>query len=104
MRTRLLKKTLVLGLLITLSFNSWPQRESTFAIGTGSFELNDKPYVIHCGEMHFASIPKAGWKQRSQMAKTRGLNTVYAYLFRNIHEKQPDQFAWTKTFSPINEL
>lgn len=95
MRIHLLTKTLVLGLLIGLSINGWAQKENTFAIGAESFELNGKPYVIRCGEMHFARIPKAEWKQRLQMAKAMGLNTVCAYLFWNIHEKQPDQFTWT---------
>lgn len=101
MRIHLLKKTLVLGLLTPLSVNSWAQKENTFAIGAESFELNGRPYVIRCGEMHFARIPKAGWKQRLQMAKAMGLNTACAYLFWNIHEKQPDQFSWVKPFLKI---
>lgn len=105
MRIHLLTKTLVLGLLITLSINSRAQKENTFAIGAESFELNGKPYVIRFGEMHFAPIPKAGLKQCLQMAKTMGLNTVCAYLFWNMHEKQPDQFTrvknFLKTFSPL---
>lgn len=98
MRIHLLTKTLVLGLLISLSINSWAQKENTFAIGAESFELNGKPYVIRCGEMHFVLIPKAEWKQRLQMAKAMGLNTVCAYLFLNMHEKQPDQFTRVKNF------
>ncbi|WP_199141471.1 beta-galactosidase [Pedobacter sp. ASV12] len=69
-------------------------KAQTFAIGHEAFELNGKPYVIRCGEMHFARIPKAEWRNRLQMAKAMGLNTVCAYLFWNIHEKQPDQFTW----------
>ena len=98
MRIHLFIKPLVVGLLISLSINSRAQKENTFAIGAESFELNGKPYVIRCGEMHFAPIPKAGWKQRLQMAKAMGLNTVCAYLFWNIHEKQPDQFTKVKNF------
>lgn len=69
-------------------------KAQTFVIGNEAFELNGKPYVIRCGEMHFARIPKAEWRNRLQMAKAMGLNTVCAYLFWNIHEKQPDQFTW----------
>ena len=101
MRIHLPTKTLVSGLLISLSINSRAQKENTFAIGAESFELNGKPYVIRCGEMHFARMPKAGWKQRLQMAKAMGLNTVCAYLFWNMQEKQPDQFTWAKPFSKI---
>jgi beta-galactosidase len=98
MRIHLLTKTLVSGLLITLSVNSRAQKENTFALGAEFFELNGKLDVIRCGEMHFACMPKAGWKQRLQMAKAMGLNTVCAYLFWNIHEKQPDRCTWAKNF------
>lgn len=82
-------------LLLLVGTNAMGQGSSqTFAIGTEAFELNGKPYVIRCGEMHFARIPKAEWRNRLQMAKAMGLNTVCAYLFWNMHEKQPDQFTW----------
>lgn len=82
------------------------QQTQTFAIGTEHFELNGKPYVIRCGEMHFARIPKAEWRNRLKMAKAMGLNTVCAYLFWNMHENQKDQFTWSgqadaKTFCKI---
>jgi len=66
-----------------------------FEIGPQSFELNGKPFIIRCGEMHFARIPKADWRHRLKMAKAMGLNTVCAYLFWNMHEPQPGQFNWT---------
>lgn len=90
-----IKKLLFPFLLALLATNAIGQvKNQTFAIGTEAFELNGKPYVIRCGEMHFARIPKAEWRNRLQMAKAMGLNTVCAYLFWNIHEKQPDQFTW----------
>src|SRR5579859_5671420 len=67
---------------------------STFSIGNESFLLNGKPYVIRCGEMHFARIPREYWAHRLKMAKAMGLNTVCAYLFWNVHEPQPGQFNW----------
>ena len=66
----------------------------TFSIGDSSFLLNSKPYVIRCGEIHFARVPKEYWRHRLQMAKAMGLNTVCAYLFWNMHEKQPGNFTW----------
>ncbi|MDQ0966546.1 hypothetical protein QFZ20_001949 [Flavobacterium sp. W4I14] len=98
MCTHLLTKPLVVGLLISLSINSQAQKENTFAIGAESFELNGKPYVICAGEKHFARMPKAGEKQRLQRARAMGLNTVCAYLFWNMHEKQPVQFTRVKIF------
>lgn len=98
MRIHLLTKTLVLGLLITLSINSWAQKENTFAIGAKSFKLNGKPCVIRCGEMHFARMPKAGLKQRLQMAKAMGLNTVCTYLFGTCKKNNPTSLPGSKTF------
>ncbi|MFV8347006.1 beta-galactosidase [Flavobacterium sp. ZB4P13] len=66
-----------------------------FKIGENDFLLNGKPYVIRCGEMHFARIPKEYWVHRLKMAKAMGLNTVCAYLFWNMHEPQPGQFNWS---------
>ena len=98
MRIHLLTKPLVVELLITLSVNSWAQKENTFAIGAKSFEFNGKPYIIRCGEMHFAGMPKAGWKQRLQMAKTMGLNTVCAYLFGTCKKNNLTSLLGLKTF------
>jgi len=71
------------------------QPTPTFAIGDSSFLLNGKPYVIRCGEMHFARIPRDYWRHRLQMAKAMGLNTVCAYLFWNFHETEPGKFNWS---------
>lgn len=69
-------------------------QSASFFISDTTFLLNGKPYVIRCGEMHFARIPKAYWRHRLQMAKAMGLNAVCAYLFWNMHEKQPGVFTW----------
>lgn len=66
-----------------------------FKIGENDFLVNGKPYVIRCGEMHFARIPKEFWVHRLKMVKAMGLNTVCAYLFWNMHEPQPGQFNWS---------
>ncbi|RED23443.1 beta-galactosidase [Flavobacterium cutihirudinis] len=68
---------------------------SNFKIGENDFLLNGKPYVVRCGEMHFARIPKEYWAHRLKMAKAMGLNTVCAYLFWNLHEPEPGKFNWT---------
>lgn len=67
----------------------------SFAIGDSAFLLNGKPFIIRCGEMHYARIPKAYWRQRLHMAKAMGLNTVCAYLFWNYTEKVPGKFDWS---------
>ncbi len=80
--------------LLLFSSNSYSQK--TFTIGQEQFLLNGKPYVIRCGEVHFARIPKAYWRHRLQMAKAMGLNAVCAYLFWNYHEPQPGTFNWSE--------
>jgi len=45
--------------------------------------------------MHAARIPRAYWRNRLEMARAMGLNTVCAYLFWNQIEPQPDQFDWS---------
>lgn len=69
-------------------------KTASFSIGDESFLLNGKPYVVRCGEIHFARIPKEYWQHRLRMAKAMGLNTVCEYLFWNLHEPQPGQFNW----------
>ena len=67
----------------------------TFAIGTNDFLLDGKKFQIRCGEIHAARVPKMYWRQRLQMAKAMGLNTVCAYLFWNLHEPKPGEFDWS---------
>lgn len=100
-----MKKTITLFLLLfvvgkALAQNSAATNTSiipstNFKIGEQDFLVNGKPYVIRCGEMHFARIPKEYWVHRLKMAKAMGLNTVCAYLFWNLHEPTPGQFNWS---------
>jgi beta-galactosidase len=66
-----------------------------FEIGEKSFLLDDKPLVIRSGEMHFNRIPHEYWRNRLQMARAMGLNTVAVYLFWNYHEPEPGKFNWS---------
>jgi beta-galactosidase len=67
----------------------------TFVIGTNDFLLDGQRLQIRCGEIHAARVPKEYWRQRLQMAKAMGLNTVCAYLFWNLHEPKPGEFVWS---------
>lgn len=71
-----------------------PEAKHTFAIGKSDFLLDNEPFVIRCGEMHFARIPREYWAHRLKMARAMGLNTVCAYLFWNYHEQQEGKFTW----------
>lgn len=67
----------------------------TFQIGSSDFLLDGNPFVIRCGEMHFARIPREYWEHRLRMAKAMGLNTVCAYLFWNFQEWNEGKFDWS---------
>jgi beta-galactosidase len=67
----------------------------TFAIGTNDFLLDGQRFQIRCGEIHAPRVPREYWRQRLQMAKAMGLNTVCAYLFWNMHEPRPGEFNWS---------
>lgn len=74
------------GLWALSAFSAPITGKHTFAVGDEAFLLDGKPYVIRCGEMHFARIPRAFWRQRLQMVKACGFNAVCAYMFWNYHE------------------
>ncbi|MGH7625587.1 MAG: beta-galactosidase, partial [Gemmatimonadaceae bacterium] len=63
-----------------------------FRIAKGAFLLDGKPLQIISGEMHYARIPRAYWRQRLRMAKAMGLNTIATYVFWNYHEVRPGVF------------
>jgi beta-galactosidase len=67
----------------------------TFVIGTNDFLLDGRNFQIRCGEIHAARVPREYWRNRLQMAKAMGLNTVCAYLFWNQIEPQPGKFDWS---------
>ncbi|MGH7951027.1 MAG: beta-galactosidase, partial [Limisphaerales bacterium] len=67
----------------------------TFVIGTNNFLLDGARFQIRCGEIHAARVPREYWRNRLQMAKAMGLNTVCAYLFWNQIEPRPGKFDWS---------
>src|SRR5580698_220096 len=66
----------------------------TFTIGTNDFLLDGQRFQIRCGEVHAARVPQEYWRNRLQMAKAMGLNTVCAYLFWNQIEPEQGKFDW----------
>lgn len=80
------KALLSLLLLILITSQAFSQAKHTFKIADGNFIYDGRPIQIHSGEMHFARIPKAYWKQRLQMLRAMGMNAVATYVFWNHHE------------------
>ncbi|HEY8967013.1 MAG TPA: beta-galactosidase family protein, partial [Candidatus Methylacidiphilales bacterium] len=72
-----------------------PAPAHTFEIGPDAFLLDGKPFVIRCGEIHFARVPREYWRQRLRMCRAMGLNTVCVYLFWNFHEWEQGKFDWS---------
>jgi len=68
------------------------QRPVTLAAESGRFTLNGLPYQIISGEMHYARIPRADWRNRLRMARAMGLNTISTYVFWNLHEPLPGHY------------
>ncbi len=75
---------------------SKPERNGTpLEVKDGKFFLNGKPYQIISGEMHYARIPRAYWRDRLKMAKAMGLNTISTYVFWNMHEPKPGTYDFS---------
>ena len=69
--------------------------EHTFELKDGQFFMDGRPFQILAGEMHYARIPRARWRQAMRMARAMGLNTVTTYVFWNLHEPEPGHFDFT---------
>jgi beta-galactosidase len=83
-----------LATFVSANANGAPAKH-TFAIGTNDFLLDGQYFQIRCGEIHAARVPREYWRNRLQMARAMGLNTVCAYLFWNQIEPQPGKFDWS---------
>ena len=64
----------------------------TFGWHGENFLLDGKPFQVLSGEMHYARIPRAYWRDRLKKLRAMGLNTVSTYMFWNFHEPQPGNF------------
>lgn len=100
-----MKKILLSLLLLTLTISQvFSQAKHSFKIADGNFIYDGKPIQIHSGEMHFARIPKAYWKQRLQMLRAMGMNTVATYVFWNHHEVSPGVWDFKTDNRDIREF
>ena len=87
---RLFSATLPMALLAAaLCVPACAQQRQSFTIQGDHFLLDGKPFQILSGEMHYERIPRAYWRNRMEMAKAMGLNTIATYVFWNVHEPEP---------------
>ncbi len=82
-------------ILFISSFNLMFSQQGNFQIKNGHFLLNEKPFTIYSGEMHYPRVPSEYWKHRLQMMKAMGLNTVTTYVFWNYHEEAPGKWNFS---------
>ncbi|KAH8691660.1 putative beta-calactosidase [Talaromyces proteolyticus] len=73
---------------------------SSFTYNAESFLLNGEPYQIIGGQMDPQRVPRTYWRQRLQMARAMGLNTIFSYVFWNRLEPEPGQW----NFSGQNDI
>jgi beta-galactosidase len=74
---------------------SAPATGTSFRAEGDHFSLDGKPFRILAGEMHYARVPRAYWRDRLRKAKAMGLNTITTYVFWNVHEPQPGVYDFT---------
>ena len=88
-----MKRTFALSVLaVTLGALCVTAR--SFEVGEKDFLLDGKPFVVRCGEVHYARIPRAYWRHRLQMLRAMGCNAVGCYMFWNFHEREKGAFTW----------
>ena len=89
-------KVLSLALLFSVGLLAEPARADAhaFELGEADFLLDGEPFVLRCGEIHYARIPRAYWRHRLQMLRAMGCNAVGCYMFWNFHEREPGKFTW----------
>lgn len=89
-------KKYLLTLLVLMPFCVFAQQaRHTFALGDSVFLLDGKPFQIISGEIHYPRVPQQAWRQRMQMAKAMGINTIGTYVFWNVHEPEKGIFDFS---------
>ncbi|MDE6278077.1 MAG: beta-galactosidase [Muribaculaceae bacterium] len=86
---------LFLFILVFLSPFSRASAKSGFEVGKGAFTLDGEPFTVKAAELHYPRIPRPYWKQRIEMCKALGMNTICLYTFWNAHEPAPDVFDFS---------
>jgi len=91
---RSLKVTLLV-FLFSCGIAAAQNTKHTFLITDSEFLIDNQPFQIISGEMHPARIPVEYWRNRIQLAKAMGCNTIAAYIFWNFHETEQGTYDFT---------
>lgn len=100
----MMKKIATVFSVLLFVLTTSAQQKHIFSLSTDNFLLDGKPFQIISGEMHPARIPREYWKQRIEMAKAMGCNTIAVYIFWNYQETSPGVFDFTTTNHNIAEF
>ena len=68
-----------------------------FEIRENSFYMDNKPFSIYSGAMHYFRILPGYWEDRLRKLKAAGFNTVETYVPWNLHEPSPGIFDFSGT-------
>ncbi len=83
--------------LVFLSIWGFSQKpKHTFTLSDTAFLLDNHPFQIISGEIHYPRVHKEAWRQRLKMAKAMGLNTISTYVFWNLHEPLKGKYDFTE--------
>ncbi|MGH6653718.1 MAG: beta-galactosidase [Actinocrinis sp.] len=63
-----------------------------FAIGEEDFLLDDEPFRILSGALHYFRVHPRQWADRIAKARDMGLNTIETYVAWNAHSPSPGRF------------
>jgi beta-galactosidase len=67
----------------------------SFSTGPRDFLLDDQPFRILAGAMHYFRIPPQSWRDRLEKLKALGLNTLETYVAWNLHEPRAGVFDFS---------
>lgn len=102
--TNVCKKILCFFFYFLIFISASFSQKHSFTLARNEFLLDGKPFQVISGEMHPARILHEYWRQRIQMAKAMGCNTIAAYIFWNYHEQQEGKFDFSTENRNIAEF
>ncbi|MBS1604625.1 MAG: beta-galactosidase, partial [Bacteroidetes bacterium] len=86
---------LLLALFAGCHIDATAQQRHQFSLGDSVFLLDNKPFQMISGEMHYSRVPREAWRQRMKMARAMGLNTIGTYVFWNVQEPEKGRFDFS---------
>ena len=69
-------------------------KKSLFQINKTGFILDDKPFYLASGDMHYFRFFEEGWRRRLQLMKDFGLTAVQTYVPWNMHEAEEGEYCF----------